>query len=616
MSADSGPGSAALTLSLERQVNAACDRFEAAWQAGGRPRLEDYLADCPGPARAPLLAELLLLELTYRGRAGEGPAAEEYHARLPGYGPLIDNAFRTLEGATVRLPPGATREPPAAGAEAALPAVPGYEVLAELGRGGMGVVYKARHVKLGRLVALKMILVAEHAGPEERARFQTEAEAVARLLHPNIVQIYEVGEQDRRPFLALEFCAGGSLEKKLGGVPLPAKEAARLAETLARAMHTAHEQDVIHRDLKPANILLAQDRTPKVTDFGLAKKLDEAGQTATGVVMGTPSYMAPEQADGKTEEIGPLADVYALGAILYECLTGRPPFRAATVAQTLQQVIEVDPVPPRQLNPESPRDLETVCLKCLRKDPQRRYHSAAALADDLRRWLDGKPILARPVSAWERFRKWARRRPSLAALAVLTALLVLVTLVGVAGVTLLWQRAEEADTRTQRTAYVRTLALAHVEWRDGNLARSDELLDACPAELRGWEWHYLRRLFRVRHLATLRGHAGPVNGVAFSPDGTRLASASADGSVRVWDRQAHREMLTLRGHEGAVLAVAFSPDGGRIASGGADHTARLWDREGHEVLTLRGHTVGVASVAFSPDGTRLATGGGGKSAGS
>jgi tRNA A-37 threonylcarbamoyl transferase component Bud32 len=298
----------------------------------------------------------------------------------------------------------------------------GYEVLGELGRGGMGVVYKARHVKLGRLVALKMILAAEYAGQEERARFQTEAEAVARLQHPNIVQIYEVGEQDGRPFFSLEFCAGGSLEKKLGGVPLPPQEAARLAETLARAMHAAHEAGVVHRDLKPANVLLAKDGTPKITDFGLAKKLDEAGQTATGAVMGTPSYMAPEQAGGKAKAIGPHTDVYALGAILYEFLTGRPPFRAATKLDTIMQVLSDDPVPPARLQPKVPRDLETICLKCLRKESAKRYASADELADDLRRFLDGAPVRARPTTAPERAVKWVRRHPARAGLIAVVVL--------------------------------------------------------------------------------------------------------------------------------------------------------------------------------------------------
>jgi hypothetical protein len=303
-----------------------------------------------------------------------------------------------------------------AGQPTAPPQVPGYEVLSELGRGGMGVVYKARHLALKRTVALKMILAAGHAGEAVRARFKAEAEAVARLQHPGIVQIHEVGEHQGCPFCALEFVEGGSLAQKLGGKPLPPKEAARLAEALARAVHLAHSRNVVHRDLKPANVLLTSEGAPKVTDFGLAKQLDaESGATQAGAIMGTPSYMAPEQAGGRTHEAGPPADVWALGAILYECLTGRPPFKGATVAETLDQVRTREPAPPRQGQPQTPRDLETICLKCLRKEPERRYASAAELADELGRFLHGEPVLARPVGRLERAARWARRNPALAA---------------------------------------------------------------------------------------------------------------------------------------------------------------------------------------------------------
>jgi serine/threonine-protein kinase len=310
--------------------------------------------------------------------------------------------------------------PGGAGAEA----IPGHEILGELGRGGMGVVYKARHLHLKRLVAVKMILAGEHAGPEHLARFRTEAEAIARLQHSNIVQVFEVGEHREMPFFSLEFCGGGSLAKKLAGTPLPPAEAAALVQTLARAMQAAHDKGIIHRDLKPANVLLADDGTPKITDFGLAKKLDEAGQTIPGRVMGTPSYMAPEQADS-WKQVGPPADVYALGAVLYECLTGRPPFKAATVLDTLLQVVSAEPVPPRQLNPTVPRDLETICLKCLQKEPGNRYVSAQALADDLHRFLKHEPILARPATRRERFAKWCRRNPRVAVLTGIIAMAVI-----------------------------------------------------------------------------------------------------------------------------------------------------------------------------------------------
>ena len=303
--------------------------------------------------------------------------------------------------------------------------VPGYELLSELGRGGMGVVYRARQVKADRVVALKMILAGGHAGAAELARFRTEAEAIARLQHPNIVQVYEVGEHEGGPFFSLEFCGGGSLKEKLSGTPLPARAAAQLIETLARAMQVAHDHQIIHRDLKPANVLLTEGGTPKVTDFGLAKKLDEAGQTHAGAILGTPSYMAPEQAGGQTSDIGPLADVYALGAILYECLTGRPPFRAATALDTLRQVLEDEPVPPTQLQSKTPRDLETICLRCLQKELRKRYGSAQELADDLRRFLNHEPIRARPVGRAERARKWVKRNPALAAMTATVALILL-----------------------------------------------------------------------------------------------------------------------------------------------------------------------------------------------
>ena len=330
--------------------------------------------------------------------------------------------------------PDATRYSSLANGGAATPAVaavPGYEILGELGRGGMGVVYLARHVKLDRAVALKMILTAGHAGEADLARFKTEAETVARLQHPNIVQIFEVGEHGGLPFFSLEFCPGGNLAQKLKGTPLPPREAAALVEKLARAMHAAHEKGVLHRDLKPANVLLADDGAPKITDFGLAKKLDaDAGRTRTGAVMGTPSYMAPEQAGGKSKEIGPACDVYALGAILYECLTGRPPFKAATEMETMMQVLSDDPAPPRQLQSKTPRNVETICLKCLSKEPARRYASAAALAEDLRRFQAGEPVQARPVGRLERAVKWAKRRPALAGLlgVTLSALVALAVL--------------------------------------------------------------------------------------------------------------------------------------------------------------------------------------------
>jgi serine/threonine-protein kinase len=435
-----------LPLSVYLWLEEVCGRFEAAWKAApvtaSGPRIEDYLGAAAEPGRTALLRELLRLDLEYRRRHGEEPWVEDYTARFPAERRAIRVFFAELpttsrppqrlhavaEHSPTTVPPRPSAQTPGdredgkpiataaqpQTAPAKYPVIPNYEVLGELGRGGMGVVYKARQTRLNRIVALKMILSGGHAGPHELSRFRTEAEAVARLRHPNIVQVHDMGEADGYPFLALEYCPGGTLADRLQGEPLAPTQAAQLIETLARAIHAAHQQHIVHRDLKPANILLDADGTPRIADFGLAKNLDQAGLTQTGACLGTPSYMAPEQV-GIKSAVGPAVDIYALGAILYELLTGRPPFRSEAALDTMVQVLADEPVPPRQRNRGVPRNLESICLKCLQKDPQRRYASAHLLADDLRHFLDGEAVTARPLRWLGRVVRWGHQCPALAA---------------------------------------------------------------------------------------------------------------------------------------------------------------------------------------------------------
>ena len=503
----------------------------------------------------------------------------------------------TVAFEAVTLPP----RPSSAAPTRDWPTIPGYVLLSVLGRGGMGIVYKARQVKLNRLVALKMILAGSHAGEEDLARFRLEAEAVAAVQHANIVQIYEIGESEGRPFFSLEFVEGGSLADHLKETHLKTRQAAQLVEVLARAMHVAHKRGLVHRDLKPANVLMTEDGTPKITDFGLAKKLDvEKGQTRSGAIMGTPSYMAPEQAGGK--KVGPAADTYALGAILYQLVTGRPPFQADTPVDTVLQVISDDPVPPRTLRPRTPRDLETICLKCLQKEPNQRYATAAELAEDLHRFQVGEPIRARPIGITGRFLKWTRRRPALASLFVFIPLvLILAGVIAVSSRT--WFLAVLQDSPRAVKPDGRT---AGTHWQASGLAvsRDGTLLAAADkgGTIQLWD-------AKTGTKGIALTHGQDVTSIAFHPDGKLLASTGKDHNVKIWDVATGKQVRTLLGHTDVVACLAFNPKGDRLASASEDKRVIIWDPDKDVPLnTFTGHQGKVHCLAFSPDGVHVASG--------
>jgi WD40 repeat protein len=521
-------------------------------------------------------------------------------------GPVVDPVAATLppRAEAVTLTPAPAPPAPIA------PAVPGYEIVRELGRGGMGVVYEARQIGLNRQVALKMILAGGHASAGDLDRFRTEAEAIARLLHPNIVQVYETGTHAGLPYFSLEFCPGGSLDRKLDGTPWEAATAAALIETLARAIQHAHEHRIVHRDLKPGNILLAADGTPKVTDFGLVKQIDNTRGRTQGA-LGTPSYMAPEQA-GTGPSVGPPADVYALGAVLYELLTGRPPFKGATEFDTIMQVVEQEPVPPTRLNPKTPRDLETICLKCLAKEPAKRYPSAAALAEDLRRFQANELILARPAGAIEKAVKWTKRRPAVGAL---SAAFLLAVVTGIAGILYELDQATEARRRAEAQGTLageraNTLAqqadeLAKEQTRvRRELHRSDllrgEMLvqsgDFAQAEQVLWRAHFTRpddgdrRVFW--HLWELYRRRPRRSGWwlglrvqhTLSPDGRRVAVIRGS-QVTIHDAATGTVQARFQNPQTDLYFVTFSRDGTRLALPSfKDGSVTIWDLEPEPTL--------------------------------
>jgi WD40 repeat protein/tRNA A-37 threonylcarbamoyl transferase component Bud32 len=657
------------------------------WQFGDRVGLEAYLQYLPKVRDDPaFVLDLLFREAALREEQGQAAALDELVQRFPQYGPQISVQYaqqHTLvvsgtkqNGETVDpnstqqfLDPGSTAAFQRVVAAPVNAAVPGYEILSELGRGGMGVVYKARHLALNRLVALKMILSGSHASAEELARFRNEAEAVARVQHPNLVQIYEVGEHEGRPYFALEYVDGGPLDQWMRETHPDGRAAARMVEILARAVHAVHQHGLIHRDLKPGNILLTGSGVPKITDFGLAKRLASPGRqsggdlTATGSILGTPAYMAPEQASGRVKEIGPATDVYALGTMLYEMLAGRPPFQASSGLDLVLMVTRDEPMLPSRVRRHVPRDLETICLKCLEKQPAKRYASAEELAEDLHHFQAGEPIKARPTGPLVRVLKWTRRHPAWAALLGGSAVALVVLLVVGAAYNMELEQAlqdathkgEESRQRLVRLSVARgSQLLDEGDWfgalvffaealrlDEGDPAREamhrlrlGSVLRLCP-DLKQM-WFHDRAVLQVNfshdgkyvvtasedHSARIWDartgqavgqpltHQGPVVDAVFSKDDRWVLTASRDGTARVWNAVTGQPRTPPLNHGAPLVHAVFSPDGQRVATCGNDVNAVIWDAATGKVQSRRPKHLGwINAVAFSPDGQWLATAG-------
>jgi WD40 repeat protein len=676
-------------------VETVCRRFAAAWESGQRPRIEDYLPHPSATNCADLLRRLIQIDVQFRRRLGETPDIKEYTERfaaasagwlssmvatLPLPEPGAESASeivqtRPMESDTsvrsanrLRCPHCHNPLPTAKKGEAILCQACGgsfrleptqmrttvdelrvlgrFQLLNSVGQGAFGQVWRARDTQLDRIVALKIPHPSLLSSPKFVQRFQREARIAAQLRHPGIVRLYEIAELDGLPVLVSDFIDGVPLREFLEVRRLTYREAANLVADVADALHHAHGMGLVHRDIKPANIMLERQPRgsleslgkPIVVDFGLAVR-DEAEivMTVEGQIVGTPAYMSPEQAAGQSHRVDGRSDVYSLGVVLYELICGELPFRGSK-AMIIHQVLDEEPKPPRRLNDRIPRDLETICLKALAKQPARRYATARELAEDLRRFLHGEPIHARPVGQAERFVRWCRRNPLVASLAGTIALVLLAGIVtssyfavqAVRGERAAIAEAKRADREadaakaseervrkekllSDRRWYAAEINLIQQAYLLGQLHLVRQKLESLKPprpdaqDLRSFEWHYLDRICQLE-LRTLRGHAGGINCVACSPDARRLASAGDDGIIRLWDVATGQEVQKLLGHQGKVYSIVFSNQGRQIASLGQDQTARIWDLgAGRDHFTFPAKAREATNVvAFSHDGRRLA----------